>query len=77
MLKGKEVKPVPPFATVSVPLDILEALRAVIEVPEPEKLVDVKVFVVLFHVKFALYDIAVVPPINNLSAVKAVTPVPP
>ena len=81
MLKGKEVKPVPPFETVSVPDDIFEAFKAVRAVPVPLKIPEIlvadKVLVAVVHVNPALCDIAVVPPINNLSAVKAVTPIPP
>ena len=77
----KLVWPVPPFATAKVPDDILEAFKAVKAVPVPlwipEILVAVKVLVAVAHVNPALCVIAVVPPINNLSTVKAVTPVPP
>ncbi len=43
----------------------------------PKKLVAVNIFVTVVHVKFPDCEIAVVPPINNPSAINELTPVPP
>ena len=51
----------PPLEIGNVPNDTLEAFKAVKPAPEPTKLVADKVFVVLFHDKFADCKIDVVP----------------
>jgi len=72
------VVPIPPRATVNVPLEIFVAFNAVKPAPEPIKLVALKVFEVLFQLKFAdCINVPVPFPINILLAINVVVPIPP
>ena len=71
----KVVAPVPPPATPSVPVELIFKLVSLD--PSPAIFKAVKILFVLSHVKFPDCVIADVPPINNLSAINELTPVPP